>query len=565
MKIRSIHGFLIIGALIAVSVVLLESAEIRNSSIEIIGAPIYINVKDFGAVGDGLTDDRLAIQNAINAVPSAGGTVFFPAGTYRIAPATSINSIWNLWVDLTVKSNVNLLGEGGGKSVLKADPNFSLNRFIINQEPGDSNISVKGLTFDINGTPKQYSTGSGLTFVQTSNVAINDVEIKNVPEEGFALSNVTKFYIANTLISNVFSGMRMEACSDGNIKMNRLASTAGDGIHIASIGNGPCTNVKIESNTILDPLDVGIDIDVGGTSAPNKNIVISGNVIQRSAPLLLSVGIRISDAINTIVTDNIVENLDKGIAVDTPPSAPAGVIVSKNVIKDFQSQGISARYNGLVVDGNRIYNLASSGSTIGIGLSGDYLQVTNNDIEQVGVGIKWISGGTKIIISGNTIINPVSYGISDDSSNNFNINTVQMVNNIILDRRSPHSMIRGIDFEGSYTNSEYLHSNVIQGYTTDPAIKLVGGGNQLSFNLINSVLPNGTFTIQNGTLNASLLTVKNKQVTSSSVIILTFEGDPSTILGLYVNSKTPSYSFTVIVKTSAPTTAPVSVRYIIFN
>ena len=37
-----------------------------------------INVKDFGAKGDGITKDTAAIQSAIN----AGGVVYFPAGVY---------------------------------------------------------------------------------------------------------------------------------------------------------------------------------------------------------------------------------------------------------------------------------------------------------------------------------------------------------------------------------------------------------------------------------------------------------------------------------------------------
>ncbi len=44
-----------------------------------------ISVKDYGAAGNGTTDDTVAIQNAINAViGTSGGSLYFPNGTYRI-------------------------------------------------------------------------------------------------------------------------------------------------------------------------------------------------------------------------------------------------------------------------------------------------------------------------------------------------------------------------------------------------------------------------------------------------------------------------------------------------
>ncbi len=44
-----------------------------------------VSVKDFGAVGDGVTNDTQSIQTAVNCLP-AGGRLYFPEGVYYIAP-----------------------------------------------------------------------------------------------------------------------------------------------------------------------------------------------------------------------------------------------------------------------------------------------------------------------------------------------------------------------------------------------------------------------------------------------------------------------------------------------
>ena len=61
-----------------------------------------ISVKDFGAVGDGVTDDTTAIQAAIDAVYGlGGGRLLFPAGTYKVSAAP-----------LTLRDRVQLIGAG---------------------------------------------------------------------------------------------------------------------------------------------------------------------------------------------------------------------------------------------------------------------------------------------------------------------------------------------------------------------------------------------------------------------------------------------------------------------
>jgi pectate lyase-like protein len=67
--------------------------------------PVKANVKSFGAVGDGETDDSQAFLNAVASV--SNGAVFMPAGRYKIGQVVKINN-----------SNIVLRGAGQGSTVL---------------------------------------------------------------------------------------------------------------------------------------------------------------------------------------------------------------------------------------------------------------------------------------------------------------------------------------------------------------------------------------------------------------------------------------------------------------
>jgi hypothetical protein len=62
----------------------INAANLNKIEAALAAAYIKLNVKDYGAVGDGTTDDTTAITNAINALPAGGGTVFFPPGVYKV-------------------------------------------------------------------------------------------------------------------------------------------------------------------------------------------------------------------------------------------------------------------------------------------------------------------------------------------------------------------------------------------------------------------------------------------------------------------------------------------------
>jgi len=100
-----------------------------------------VNVKTYGAVGDGVANDTAGFTAALNELTKAGGGVcVVPKGTYRIS-ASGITS----GHIAAVSSGVHLRGEGRGESVLKVD-GMPTNHFL--QCVGD-NWSVENLTFDM--------------------------------------------------------------------------------------------------------------------------------------------------------------------------------------------------------------------------------------------------------------------------------------------------------------------------------------------------------------------------------------------------------------------------------
>lgn len=93
---------------------------------------LIYNVKFFGAVGDGITDDTIAIQKAID----SGNHIYFPKGTYFISSTLTYHS------DLTLEGdNATIIGD---VYKLLSSPNYS---DLASNQPLFTNIVVKNIIF----------------------------------------------------------------------------------------------------------------------------------------------------------------------------------------------------------------------------------------------------------------------------------------------------------------------------------------------------------------------------------------------------------------------------------
>src|SRR5262245_25590904 len=100
-----------------------------------------MNVKSFGAIGDGEKDDTPAIQRAADAIPTEGGILYFPQGVYRIVFRARQPAREPAPVGIELKSRTWALGTGPG-SIIKAD-----GKGVICVVQGASQVRISNLVF----------------------------------------------------------------------------------------------------------------------------------------------------------------------------------------------------------------------------------------------------------------------------------------------------------------------------------------------------------------------------------------------------------------------------------
>ena len=134
-----------------------------------------VSVSWFGAIGDGVKDDSLAVVSAIGACAAAGGgRVYFPPGTYLVRRTSGT-------ISLEIPSNVILMGAGRGVSIIKNNDNAHVINFN-----GVSNVGVVSLTIDGDYT-NTTSQVHGIRSAGVDGLILRDLGIKNCKGYGLGM------------------------------------------------------------------------------------------------------------------------------------------------------------------------------------------------------------------------------------------------------------------------------------------------------------------------------------------------------------------------------------------
>jgi len=138
-----------------------------------------LDVRRFGATGDGTTDDTSAFQRAIDALPDDGGTVHVPAGTYAIDATRKVRLRSRMHLDLAPDA------------VLVAIPNDAERAYVVLiQDASDVEVSggsIRGERARHLGSTGEW--GHGLTVRGASRVSIHDMRISECWGDGISIGS----------------------------------------------------------------------------------------------------------------------------------------------------------------------------------------------------------------------------------------------------------------------------------------------------------------------------------------------------------------------------------------
>jgi len=310
-------------------------------------------VKDFGARGDGVTDDTAAFGRAFAAVSAyGGGVVYVPPGRYRVGK-------------LFVPSGCVLTGAGTASWIQLLDNTNATFLNIVGVDITVSNLQIDGNASGQSNKSALYDAVA--MFPPAQRVRIHDCWVHDaIGYQIVAFPGCSDIVVARNIVSGgAEEGIECQGSSDFRAVGNLVQESGNNGIYVWSntSQSGTCRAATIAGNVVSDwsrtsPGWGGIVVDDGATDVtvtgnalagtpgtgtgiavssegpPPQRVAVSANTVAGVA----GVAIRVRNSRHTPVSGNVVS--DTGGAGIQLWNAVTGISVAGNVIDRSGNAGV---------------------------------------------------------------------------------------------------------------------------------------------------------------------------------------------------------------------------------
>lgn len=331
-----------------------------------------VSVKDFGAVGDGVTDDTSAIQAAVNALFPAmnnfakAPALHFPAGNYLISSGIIINS---QLVNPAGQSPIHIYGDGIFSTTITAKAGSAINAMFEFRGPvaGSSTWETTIRDMDIQcGDNANYGiagfTDARVPYLQLTNVFIRDplidgisirdaygmifqhVTVRGAGRDGFALYNGSVGQNNGALLNNCLAwvcdrfGMYIQDCYAVHLNTCVIEGNFGGGVYI-----GPSQSVFVDNCYFEANASTGHTFSSPTSFSVKSDIIINGSANTSTISQAFPTNVTVSTSFTSPSTGQdcfIFANGANGLVVENNKHNSSSAVVL-DAVRYFGSVNVS--------------------------------------------------------------------------------------------------------------------------------------------------------------------------------------------------------------------------------